>query len=180
MVVVSRYYTGVGSRVCKDNVILMDKLYDIGKKLALAGYTLRSGHANGPDKAFEAGCDEVKGDKEIFIPWQNFNGSVSSFYTVSDEATALAASVVPHWRYCSDYAKLLHARNCYQVLGLKLNSPSDFLICWTNKGEVRVGTATAIRLAQRNGIPVYNLGLSEYLGVKPAAIVDSILSKVKK
>ena len=66
-----KYYTGIGSRTTPEHILkLMTK---IGKYLALNGYVLRSGGANGADTAFEIGCDEGKGVKEIFIPPFNFN-----------------------------------------------------------------------------------------------------------
>jgi len=59
----------------------------------------------------------------------------------------------------------LHARNCFQVLGAGLTTPSRFVVCWTPDGAETEqersretgGTATAIVLAARRGIPVINL-----------------------
>ena len=48
------------------------------------------------------------------------------------------------------------ARNTYQVLGLDLMSPVDFVICWTPLGRDDGGTGQAIRIANAHNIPVYN------------------------
>jgi len=49
------YYAGIGSRSTPDNVLgIMEKL---GIVLAKKGFILRSGGADGADKAFEKGCD---------------------------------------------------------------------------------------------------------------------------
>ena len=73
------YYAGIGSRSTPDNVLgIMEKL---GIVLAKKGFILRSGGADGADKAFEKGCDLASGQKEIYLPWKGFNGNNSSLYT---------------------------------------------------------------------------------------------------
>lgn len=57
-------YAGIGSRKTPKNVL--DFMFEIGKELALLGYVLRSGGAEGADSAFEKGADSVKGMKEIY------------------------------------------------------------------------------------------------------------------
>lgn len=58
-------------------------------------------------------------------------------------------------------AKQLHTRNVYQVLGRDCQSPSKMVICYAppvgTKGEVKGGTATAVKLALNRGIDVFNL-----------------------
>ena len=51
----------------------------------------------------------------------------------------------------------LMARNCYQVLGKDLETPSEFIICWTKDGQATGGTGQALRIAKKNNIPVFNL-----------------------
>ena len=126
--------------------------------LAEEGFTLRSGGANGSDRAFELGCVQAHGRMEIYLPWKKFNKNISPLFSVSDEAMQLASTVHPAWNKCSDAAKKLHGRNCYQVLGRYLNNPSDFVVCYTEGGEIKGGTATAINLALRHNVPVFNLG----------------------
>lgn len=118
-------------------------------------FTLRSGGADGADLAFELGA--LTTTPEIWIPWNGFNGS-KSLLLPTPEAFKMAATIHPVWHKLSDGAKRLHARNCHQVLGPNLMTPSSFVICWTDGGETIGGTATAIKLALNNNVPVLNLG----------------------
>lgn len=146
---VDMFYAGIGSRSTPPQVLVV--MTQIAAGLEMAGYTLRSGGADGADTAFATGCSR----KVIYRP-----------HHATDEALQLAASVHPAWHCCrSGYVRALHARNCFQVLGDDLATPSDFIVCWTPDGaqtedecSIRTGgTATAIRLAHRRGIPVINL-----------------------
>lgn len=133
-------------------------MMDMATHLEVDGYTLRSGGADGADLAFEQGVTSLK---DIYLPKRGFNNSDSPLFHVGDDAIALAASIHPAWNNCKAFARLLHARNCYQVLGQNLDDPSDFLICWTENAEKRGGTRTAIVLAERHKVPVLNLGKME-------------------
>lgn len=146
-----KFYTGVGSRETPNDILVKMCIY--AEKLERHMFILRSGGAPGADTAFEAG---VKFRKEIYLPWKGFNRSPSSLFRTTQEAMDLAKSIHPAWSKCSDEAKLLHTRNCYQVLGDDLKTPSSFLLCWTKDGEDVGGTRTAIVLARQNNIPVYN------------------------
>ena len=55
----------------------------------------------------------------------------------------------------------MHSRNCHQILGYDLQSPVDAVICWTPDGAVVGGTATALKLSMKAGIPVFNLGVPD-------------------
>lgn len=146
-------YAGVGSRETPDNIL--DVMFKIGKSLAEKGLLLRSGGAEGADTAFEDGCDIVRGKKEIFYAKNNRGCIVEERFF--DQAMHMASHVHPAWERCSDYAKRLHARNCFQVLGKELNDPVDFLVCWTKDGGPTGGTGQAIRLAMSKQVPIYNL-----------------------
>lgn len=151
-------YTGVGPRnTPAPMLVLMEAL---GMDLRERGYTLRSGHADGADYAFECGAH---GDAEIYLPWKTFNGPLAHVPTKyvstgpSDVAKAIAATLHPAWHHLGHGGRLLHARNVHQVLGADCETKSAFLLCWTTGGRVTGGTATAIRLATIKHIPVYNL-----------------------
>jgi len=75
----------------------------------------------------------------------------------------MASVIHPAWYRCSDYVRKLHARNCFQVLGRDLRTPSSFLVCWTLDGADIGGTRTAIVLARNHSIEVINLGFAEQL-----------------
>ncbi len=146
-----KYYTGVGSRKTPQQIL--DLMCGIAKYLQGHGYTLRSGGADGADLAFENGAGL---DKHIFYAKDS-----------TPQAEAIAAQFHPAWNRCSAFAKRLHGRNSFQVLGPELNVPSKFLICWTPDGCKRHvdrtihtgGTGTAISIADANGIGVYNLAI---------------------
>lgn len=134
-------YAGIGSRDTPVDVLA--KMEGIARDLYVMGYTLRSGGAAGADSAFERGAGDMK---EIF--------------RASDATPAsleLASKYHPAWHRCSEYAKKLHARNGFQVLGRDLFSPSQFVVCWTKDGGPTGGTGQAIRLATAYQIPVFNL-----------------------
>lgn len=147
----NKYYTGIGSRQTPKDI--MDLMTKIAQYLCQKGYILRSGGADGADTAFENGADE---NKKIYLPWKRFNGNMSPFIPITNEAIIMASKMHPTWEYLSDGAKMLHARNCYQVLGEKLNEPSEFVICWALLAKLG-GTGQAIRVAKANNVHVYNL-----------------------
>ncbi len=157
------FYAGIGSRETPDTV--NRDLEDIAEALALRGFVLRSGGADGADTAFEIGAKRVNGPMEIYLPWQGFNGNLSPLFGVTPEALRLAETVHPRWDMLGQGPRKMHGRNCFQVLGKSLTKPAKMVICWTPDGceaEARRtrntgGTATGIVLALRQGIPVFNL-----------------------
>lgn len=153
-------YAGIGSRETPQEVL--DIFQEIAKELALKKFILRSGGADGADSAFERGCDEVKGDKEIYLPWKNFNGNKSELYTPTKEAFLVSSKYHLRWSYLKQGVKNLHARNVHQILGKDLNNPVDFVICWT-KGSG--GTMQTLRIAmgyKEKVIPIYNFLVKQY------------------
>src|SRR5215469_13551897 len=155
-----KHYTGIGSRKTPDNILILMK--EIAYKLAKENFTLRSGGLNGADLAFEVGCDLNKGKKEIYIPWKKFNNSESLLYNIPNQSFDIAQRIHPAWEKCNHSVKKLHARNVCQILGLTLNIPSFFVICWTKNGEFIGGTRTALILAKEENIPILNLGSDIY------------------
>ena len=128
--------------------------------------------------------DASKGiDDAIVNPWQYYEGrdpdelqlmrsnACLEVYTAQDavnddNAQQMAARYHPVWENLTDYAKLLHARNCYQIAGLMLNNPSTAVVCWTPdsvtthaaRSKRTGGTGTAISVASAlYNIPVFNI-----------------------
>lgn len=160
-------YSGIGSRQTPDDVLeLMER---IARKLAAEGWTLRSGHAEGADYAFEKGAS---GKAEIFLPWATFNSHLPVFGLRHDrpsrDAAAVARDLHPAWESLSDGGRILQARNAHQILGRELNDPVSFVICWTPDGATTEtdrrtgGTGGAIRLAAYRGITVFNLQRADH------------------
>jgi len=147
--VMLKFYAGIGSRQTPPDVLdLMERL---ARKLRDTGFVLRSGAADGADKAFERGAAGVA---EIYLPWPNFNGSGSSHWTICTAALEMAEDHHPAWEKCTAAARKLHARNCYQILGSDLNTPVKFVLCWHNDTG---GTLQAVRVAESHEIQVFNL-----------------------
>lgn len=172
----NKIYTGIGSR--KTPPEILELMVKIGTTLAKNDWTLRSGHADGADEAFERGARAVQGKTEIYLPWEGFNQTSSfnpSFIVPStkcpqyNEALKIAAQFHPAWNQCSHGAKSLHTRNVYQVVGLDLNTPTDLVICWTKDGKRGGGTGQALRIAEYLKIPIFDLAVCG-----PGAILEFI------
>lgn len=101
-------------------------------------------------------------EKEIFIPWEGFNdrtsNSIDCFCLDSILAEEIAKKFHPIYEYLKPGAKRLMSRNSYQVLGKDLRTPSDFIVCYTDKGLMKGGTSQALRIAEVVRIPVFNAG----------------------
>lgn len=147
------YYAGIGSRKTPHKILTI--MMRIAQILSPA-WVLRSGGADGADRAFENGAAK----SEIFLPWRGFNGNPSPLYVVPDIAYEIAAKYHPAWDKCTHGARALHARNSCQVLGPipGQSEPSKVIICW-HMGSG--GTMQAVRIAQANKIPIWNLYESE-------------------
>jgi len=143
------FYTGVGARKTPDNILVLMKRIAI--KMESYNYTLRSGGAKGADSAFEFGA-----------------GTLKDIYYANDctpAAMAIAGNFHPAWDKCGEFAKKLHGRNAFQVLGDNLDTPSQYCICWTPDGckshstrqYFTGGTGTAISIADAYNVPIINL-----------------------
>jgi hypothetical protein len=180
---VSKWYTGIGSRETPQDIQAV--MTDAAAELATLGWGLRSGGAVGADQAFEEGwwghrqqkgIDYTANDYECYVPWWGYEGHEMSSHdgcNINPEswpnyftATVMAALLHPNWEACKQGAKKMHARNCYQVLGKDLATPSKFVIGYAKtdkKGVPQGGTATAFKLAKTSGIEVFNLYIPEHL-----------------
>ena len=149
-------YTGIGSRSTPNKILR--QMEQIAVRMREIGWMLRSGHAPGADQAFERGAF---GQAQIFKPWASFEHEVpvlgAPFHTPTHEAYVIAAEFHPRWKFLTRGAKMLHARNSHQILGPFLNDPVKFVVCWTPDGKASGGTGQAMRIAESEGIPIYNL-----------------------
>lgn len=163
------YYAGIGSRETPENV--QEAMARIGEQLADV-WTVRSGFADGADKAFCFGAEKGNGKMENYLPWQGFNGAPINderFIFMDDtnsdllfKAQDIAKKFHPNWAACSSAAKKMHTRNVFQVLGHDLKTHSHMVVCWTPRGSGSGGTGQAIRIARGYGIPVFDLAIEEH------------------
>ena len=151
-------YTGIGHRDTPEHILALFR--EVGAFLASKNCVLRSGGAQGADSAFEEGCDQRNGAKEIYLPYKGFRGNKSELYGIADDEAALTLAAKYHqrWSSLSQKAKLLIGRNVYQVLGKDLKTVSDFIICYSVKPS---GTNMTLRVAADYNVSIYNLGDNE-------------------
>lgn len=179
-------FTGVGSRK-----ITFDGKDDLGsavqvlsRRFALMACT---GDAEGADRV--VWDNALEGHRIRFGPVGRGSYSLHTQVVPPDsEAYNLAVSIVsklhPAWRWLKQEYRELHIRNVFEVMGVSISRPSEFLLCWTPDGAEEKttkktgGTATAINVANHFGIPVFNLQnedcierLSEYLDVNLMEVV---------
>lgn len=158
-----KHYTGIGARATPGAILSI--MESAAAALAQKAYTLRSGHAEGADSAFEGGAIQGGAGQtsEIYLPAPHWRGSNSSFHpgaidpTLWRAAQTIAARHHPVWNRLKPFVQALHTRNVFQILGPGLNTPSRFVICWTPDGEASGGTGQALRIAEQYGVPIINL-----------------------
>jgi len=157
----SKVITGIGSRSTPQ--LILGKMRDIGEWCRKNNIFVRSGHADGADWAFEAGAQE----KCIaYLPWKSFNKDLISKAALCDVSREkemfraydqLVDEFHPAPGRLTRGARLLMRRNCCQILGLTLEHPTQAVICWTDQGGLRGGTAFAMRIAVSRDIPIINM-----------------------
>lgn len=138
-------YAGIGSRKTPTNVLI--EMQAFAALFAYNGHTLRSGHAQGADTAFEVGHRSITFDNmQIYVPHE----TMPHWYLH-------AQKFHPAWDQCGPFAQRLHARNSAIMLGDCLDKPVDFVLCWTPNGGPTGGTGQALRIAKHHEIPVFNM-----------------------
>jgi hypothetical protein len=150
-----KYYTGIGSR--KTPVKICHFMTELATKFEKEEHTLRTGGANGADKAFIKGVKDPD-NMQIFVPTPGWHG-FEMLYEIPEEAYELAKKFHPAWNRCSPWAKSAHARNMMQVLGPDLKTPSSFVVFWAPyyTGTYHGGTSQALRIAEAESIHCYKV-----------------------
>ena len=148
-----RYYTGVGSR--ETPVDMQMKLVAVAARLAMIGYTLRSGGAKGADRAFQQGAESVHGETVIYRAKGKFKHMIPAW--CFEEVKRHMPPNRPPFDSMEEHTRKLLARNMLQVLGEDGQVPSEFLVCWTPAGLTDGGTGYALRCAVAHGVMTYNL-----------------------
>lgn len=156
-------WAGIGSRETPSEVLSL--MTQFAAFMASKGHELSTGGAAGADSAFMVGA--IEGKAQIHLPWASYKspglaqrGKQWRIYTtVTAGSMELAERYHPAWERCSPGARTLHARNGNIILGLDLNTPVAFVVCWTRGGTGAGGTGQALRLARDRGIPILDLGV---------------------
>jgi len=166
-------YCGIGSRSTPP--YMLTYMRRIAKRLEHQWFVLYTGGAEGADTAFMAGTQYYK----VFMPAHIHQQRTSNRQDLID------CTILPNWNEAlqtvykyhpnpyslNDFGKKLMARNAYCVLGLDLNSPVDFILCWTPDGKEVGGTSQALRIAKDYDIPVFNLAFED--------VFKSVISALK-
>ena len=69
----ARAYTGIGSR--RTPTPIRELMSAVAARLAVDGWTLRSGGDAGADQAFQAGAAQARGAIELYLPWPTFQSA---------------------------------------------------------------------------------------------------------
>ena len=168
-----KYYTGVGSREIPEDVFNIFRM--VGRTLARKGFILRSGSADGSDRAFELGASDVDPNlTEIYLPNSDFKsyrrivgvnylplveGEIENAEKIySTPTNKHKDGIMPWFNKIQRYNQEFHARNVLQVTG-RNGVDSSFCIYYAPavNGNVVGGTRSAVELCRSKGIPTYNL-----------------------
>lgn len=161
-----KYFTGIGSRKTPPEYLKV--LRDLSEYLSLQSLVLRSGHAQGADRACEAGAG---GNADIFLPWAGYGvvpykddpglrvigkeyvptmkGYPNHLRTIQKTCRGLGRDFD---RLSQGVQKLLF-RNVFQIYGPDWVL-SELVICYH---EGSGGTLYAVEMAEKEGIPVINV-----------------------
>lgn len=183
-------YAGIGSR--ETPIEIQKSMYKVAKWLESKGYILRSGEALGADKAFEGanqpwekegvihGTKDFSKSKNKVTRWSAYEEGNKNILITKKETfkssdaneivRSIAKEIHPAKEKLQGIALDLMARNTFQVFGKDLNTPVDFVLCWTplnkkgelvehhdNRDSTTGGTGQAISMASLKGIPVINM-----------------------
>lgn len=185
MYVLRNSYALIGSR--RAPVEAQQLLREYAVVRARQGMVGFSGGADNSDEQLEHATKQVAIEQgyrlrfrtqRIFLPDVEFNGrrleAKNGYFYITNEqlvnqATDIAARFHPSFSRLSEFAKKLMIRNSFQVLGHRLVSPVDHVICFTPDGSLgnrtskdTGGTGQALRIAYARGIPVYNIGRDDH------------------
>jgi hypothetical protein len=138
----TKVYAGIGSRDIP--IEERARLTQLATELEKRGYKLRSGGADGSDRAFAEGVQS-----ETMV-------EVVTALHATPAAMEIAKRHHPAWHRCSDYAKKLLGRNTQIVLGKQLTAPVRFVMAWTQNPN-QGGTSIGIKIARAYHVPLLNL-----------------------
>ena len=149
-------YAGIGSR--RTPPPIKKEIAELAEILDRYDYRLRTGDAKGADEAFGLGVINATG-------YGSREGTYDKYTAedATDLTRTIAKEIHPLGQKLDKERGLdLHARNTNQIFGRDLNNPADFVIAWTPGGQMKGGTAQAMRMAEAKGIPIINLASKDW------------------
>lgn len=137
-------YAGFGSREPDEKGLR--NIGRIATTLASAGMVLRSAHAKGCDRAFEAA--HAPDVREIITPKT----------PIIKQAYGIAEKHHGAWHLCDERTRDIHARNVMIFLGATLGRFVQMAVVWSPAGiEDFGGSALGMRICRTYGIPCFNI-----------------------
>lgn len=158
------FYAGVGSRDTPDDILQL--MREFGHLAGQEGWLLRSGGARGADRAFHDGARRSGMPSRIYLSETSRLGGDCLFATTPVHRDTVS-TFHPRPDLMNPSGIELMARNACQVFGEDFTNPSRLVVCWTEGGGLKGGTAQAIRMAKAVGMPVLNFGKPELKGITP-------------
>lgn len=144
-------------------VEIIEKFKSLAIYLESIGFTVRIGGNNdGVDQAVE----DVTKNKELILPWKEFNGKESPYTWAIPASEHIAKQFSPIYDSMKDGVKKFLARNARLIMGQKMRSKACFLLCWSEDGAETKRELNArsgfiqhpVAIANGALVPVFNLG----------------------
>ena len=132
--------------------------YNISSYFAKKDMVLRTSGSKGIGSDAIKGCDDNQGQYDAFVPWDGYN-KIPICYELTKEAFDIAEAFNGKYSTMSQTNRKILAAMSYQVLGDDLISPSDFVICYSNRGKGKGGNVGhLIKIAKAYGVPIFDIG----------------------
>jgi len=157
---------GIGSR--ETPITIIEEMIKIGYWCKENKFRVRSGHADGADYAFELGAEEYC---DVYLPWKGFNDKLISvgqnlypndIIDIKSKLDKITNLIHPNPSSLTSGARLLMNRNVCQILGITVDDPVKYVVCWTADGGFTGGTGQALRIALKCDIPIFNMYYIRY------------------
>jgi hypothetical protein len=140
---------------------IVQQIAKLASRLSESGYTCRTSGGSEGDDAFENNSTL----SEVHIPWKKFNNKETKFNKNLPEAADLVKPFHPTFDAMKPAVQAIIARGAHVILGQNLQSPVQFVLCWSADGlenakdrGIKSGfIGIPIALAATNRIPVFNL-----------------------
>lgn len=164
------YYAGIGSRETPQAVL--ERMEEFGELASGEGWLLRSGGAVGADSAFHNGAKRAGVQSQIFLADKRKAKGGDFLYDTKDVHFNLMRVFHPRPDALKPFAAELMARNGCQLFGVDFTNPTRLVVCYTEGGAMKGGTAQALRMAQSGGIPALNFGDPKFANISATEAIE--------